>query len=144
MVRLILIFLYTFCINLTYEPSKEDLEFYTKINNYREDNNIPRLQWSTELYLLAQDKTKHMIEFDYFGHTSPAGLDLRTRMLNTHGKAENLATGYTTVDDALQALKDSPTHNFNLIDARSTKVGIYTEDKITTQIFGDDTLYEEY
>lgn len=141
MVKIILaILIHLNLIGNSYEISSYDKEQFKLINEYRVQNNIPPLQWSTEMYNLAKDKTQHMIKFDYFGHTSPAGVTLQQRLHNTHGKAENLAKGFNTPKSCLEALKESETHNFNLLDTRSTVVGIYTEGSCTTQIFGDNTI----
>lgn len=127
-------------IGEVYDISEYDKEQYKLINEYRVENDLQPFQWSTELYILAKEKTEHMLKFDYFDHTSPAGITLYDRLRQTHGKAENIAKDFDNAIDCINALKESPTHNYNLIDERSMFIGIYTQDGYTTQIFGDNTI----
>lgn len=132
------------------EYSAEELEFVQLLNEYRESKGLEPLLLSDTLTVACDRHTADMVNYDFVNHytgyyrasggqdvalegtrsdyfntgTDPAermvacGYDYRTVM------GENLALGQPNAADALQALKDSPTHNANLLSSDYKVIGI--------------------
>lgn len=87
-------------------------ELFMKINEYRISAGVNALSWNNELAAAAEVRAEEATIL--WSHTRPNGLDYYTVNPNiVYG--ENLARGYDTADSTLQAWKDSPTHNDNLL-----------------------------
>jgi len=81
--------------------------------------------------LLAQAatlKAQDMLNMDYFSHNSPEGKTpwywIRLAGYNYKRAGENLAIGFVDGEEVMQAWKDSPTHNANLINPNYQEIGI--------------------
>lgn len=110
-------------------------------NDNREQNGKTKLNYSLELEKVSQAKSKHMCENNYFSHDYNG--ESWTKFIKQSGidyavAGENLAKGYSTPEDAMTALMNSPKHYENIMDDY-TYIGIYTEEcggkMFTTQTF---------
>lgn len=117
-----------------YDP--EELRFLELINAYRAENGLPALILSDALTLAGERHNEDMGRYDFFAHDTaqsdhfPAGSEPWDRMaLSGYDypdsyRAENLAAGYETAEEAFQAWRESPGHNKNMLDGNQRVIGI--------------------
>lgn len=113
----------------------EELRFLGLINEYRDENGLRPLILSDTLAVSAERHSQDMAEFGFFAHDTerssyyPAGSEPWDRMeadgydYNTH-KGENLAVGYETAEEAMQAWKESASHNAAMLDGDYRVMGV--------------------
>ena len=113
----------------------EELKFVGLINDYREQNGLRPVILSDTLAVAAERHSKDMAEYNFFAHNTaqssyyPAGAEPWDRMkaegydYNTP-KGENLAVGYKTAEEVMQAWKDSPSHNAAMLDGNYRVMGV--------------------
>ena len=113
----------------------EELEFLGLINDYREQNGLRPVILSDTLTVAAERHSEDMAEYGFFAHNTaqssyyPAGAQPWDRMkaegydYNT-AKGENLAVGYETAAEAMQAWKTSPSHNAAMLDGNYRVMGV--------------------
>jgi len=117
-----------------YDP--EELRFLELINEYRAENGLPTLILSDALTLAGERHNEDMGRYNFFAHDTaqsdhfPAGSEPWDRMaLSGYDypdsyRAENLAAGYETAEEAFQAWRESPGHNKNMLDGNQRVIGI--------------------
>lgn len=96
-------------------------------NKARAEKNLPPLAMSGKLETSAQYKADDMSQKQYFAHTNnKKGLSgwLRDAGYAYHVAGENLAVGFSSAEEVVNAWKNSPTHYANLVDADFTELGI--------------------
>ena len=110
-------------------------------NDARAKAGKKRLLYSYELEKVSMAKSKDMCKRSYFSHDYNG--EKWTRFIEQSGinyrkAAENLAKGYSTPENAVQGLIDSPKH-YKAIIGDYTYIGVYTEPcgglNYTTQTF---------
>jgi hypothetical protein len=98
------------------------------INNYRSQNGLPALSWSSSLSQAAAWMSNDMNANNYFSHTDSAGRNPGTRIkqcgYNWTSYAENIFPNSTEPQDAFDAWKNSPPHNANMLNASYREAGI--------------------
>lgn len=98
-----------------------------KINNERITKNIPPVEMKKNLYLIARAHGVDMARRGYFSHISPEGIDPFHRMdqakIIYQYAGENIALDQS-VEEADQALWNSPGHRSNTLDKHYRHVGI--------------------
>jgi len=130
--------------------STEELEFVQLLNEYRQDEGLQPLLLSDTLTLACDLHTADMIVYDFLNHytgcyRASSGRDVplegtRSKYFGTgtdpaeRMKAcgydyntclgENIAAGQATAEQALEALKSSPTHDANLLCEDYKVIGI--------------------
>ena len=86
------------------------------------------LAWNPALTAAAEQYARAMADQGFFAHTGPDGTTLAQRVDRTKYRwraiAANLAAGYATLDETLQAWAHSPGHCRNLLDDRYTEFGV--------------------
>ncbi len=113
----------------------EELEFLGLINEYRETNGLRPVILSDTLAVAAERHSKDMAEYGFFAHNTaessyyPAGAEPWDRMEaegydHNTAKGENLAVGYETAEEAMQAWKESPAHNAAMLDGNYRVMGV--------------------
>ena len=114
---------------------EEELKFVGLINDYREQNGLRPVILSDTLAVAAERHSKDMAEYGFFAHNTaqssyyPDGAEPWDRMkaegydYNTP-KGENLAVGYETAEEAMQAWKESPSHNAAMLDGNYRVMGV--------------------
>lgn len=111
--------------DVLYEQSNHVVQL---TNNIRTDLNKNVLTINTTLQQAAIDKAEDMIINQYFAHISPEGIGLRHFLLNNNldykVAGENLALGYSSAEEVVDAWTKSPTHYANLIDDDYTEIGV--------------------
>lgn len=105
------------------EPNKETIA----LNAYRLSKGRKPLEANAQLVKTAQAKADEMCKLGYFNHTRPGNRDFATiaEDVTYSSFGENLAEGYSTTESTLEALKNSPSHNENMLDDWE-RVGIAT------------------
>ena len=116
-------------------------EVFCLTNDARAKAGKKRLLYSYELEKVSMAKSKDMCKRSYFSHDYNG--EKWTRFIEQSGinyrkAAENLAKGYSTPENAVQGLIDSPKH-YKAIIGDYTYIGVYTEPcgglNYTTQTF---------
>jgi uncharacterized protein YkwD len=114
----------------------EELRFLELINQYRSENGLPTLILSDALTLASERHNEDMGRYGFFAHDTaqsdhfPAGSEPWDRMaLSGYDypdsyRAENLAGGYETAEEAFQAWRASPGHDKNMRDGNQRVIGI--------------------
>lgn len=97
-------------------------------NEARLDNNLPELRYSQKLTDAAKAKVSHMIENDYFAHTSPDGISpwfwVEEEDYQYRHVGENLALGFRDSRATVDAWLNSPGHRRNILNSDFTEIGI--------------------
>ncbi len=131
----------------SYDP--EELEFLQIINEYRQNNGLPTLILSDALTVASERHDEDMARYNFFAHETlgssyfPVNSEPWDRMaLSGYDypdsyKAENLAAGYETAEEAFEAWRTSPGHNVNMLDANQRVIGI-------ARIYDPDSYYGWY
>ena len=107
----------------------EERAFLKLINDYRAANGVGTLQASIALTNSSRWMSNDMATKGYFGHTDSTGRDPFTRMRSfgyTYNTwmGENLAAGYGDAASTFNQLKNSPSHNENMLNANFKVIGI--------------------
>lgn len=117
-----------------------DLQIIDKINDYREQNGLNRLEVSDELMYTARYKSLSQAERSYIDHPNPEFGGKRAGYLiwdvfkvDSYGYAENLIrsncrleTGPLSAEHYFDLWKDSPGHNSNMLIDFGKKIGVST------------------
>ena len=110
----------------SYVLSEQAKEMITALNKLRTDHNLTTLELSTDLTKIADLRAIELVE--KFSHTRPNGSScftiLKENSVTYSIAAENLAKGYTNVDDVLKGWYESDGHRENLLHESVRKVGI--------------------
>ncbi|MDB5896686.1 MAG: hypothetical protein JWP41_288 [Ramlibacter sp.] len=89
---------------------------------------VPAVAWDVSLYAAASSHSHDMARRHYFDHRSPEGHGVRQRALAHRYPArvmgENIATGDTTVAQAMQSWLASAEHCQNLLDPEFKDVAV--------------------
>lgn len=114
-----------------------------EVNKRRQASNLPDLILNEKLAKAAGSKALHMTEYSYFSHihgeTGMKWSDFIKRSDYAYLVAgENLANGFYTVPEMVDAWMESPTHRENILNERVDETGIgisYGELEGTPTIF---------
>ncbi len=97
-------------------------------NSARGKNGLGALSTNSNLSSAAYSKANDMLEKDYFSHTSPTGTtpwDFISGAGYSYIYAgENLAIGYSDVNELFNAWMDSPTHRENILNSKFREIGV--------------------
>ena len=101
--------------------SEKELECYNLINSYRQENGLDVLVWDDKLYEYAKIRASEASQC--WSHTRPDGTSWK-RMDPGIFQGENLAKGYDTAQDAVNAWMDSQGHKENILRGSFTRTAI--------------------
>lgn len=97
------------------------------VNKARLDANLKPLDYDVDLAYVATMKAKDMIDNKYFSHTSPtygSPFDMMKSFGIKYGYAgENIAAGYSNVQDVFNGWMNSPGHKANILNQNFTHCG---------------------
>jgi len=115
-------------------------EIISLTKSERSSNGLPALITNTKLNDAAMARAQHMIDNDYFSHIAPDGKTF-SDFLTEEGytifhAAENLASGYSTSAELINAWMNSPSHRDNILDSRFYEIGVAVLDG---KLLGADT-----
>ena len=98
------------------------------LNTYRVENGLQPLVYSKRLELAADGMTRDLWQRNFFAHINPDGQNPGDRAIAAgfchKYVGENLAAGQRTVDAVMQAWKNSPGHNANMLESEYKYVGV--------------------
>lgn len=101
-------------------------QIYQLTNELRESQNLPPLQRDPKLEQSSEMKVDNIVSTKNFSH---GGLQdyLASADYSYKLAGENLARGFYSAEEAIEAWKQSPTHYANLIDPNYRDIGISIE-----------------
>lgn len=111
-------------------PSPQAQHLLQVVNQTRwENGQLPPLKWNAALALAALGHSQSMAQDDFFGHkgadlSSPWDRIDAAGYGNWYVLAENIASGYQTSADVVQAWLESPQHRENLLNPELREAGI--------------------
>lgn len=110
------------------QPDPIDCELLDAINDVRALNGLSALVMDKRLYLAAQKHARDMGVRDYFSHVSPSGSTPAQRVEDEgyrwRSVSENIAAGYTSVEDTVNGWVNSDGHFRNIKCTQCTRTGI--------------------
>lgn len=112
-------------LGVSINMSINDLLLLTNVA--RQQNGLPVLQLNGALNAAAANKAANMFAENYWAHFSPSGKSpwdfIRGAGYNYVYAGENLARGFTTAQDTVNAWMNSPDHRANVLSPNYTDVG---------------------
>jgi uncharacterized YkwD family protein len=102
-------------------------QMITLVNQARSQNNLPALQVDMQVTNVARVKAQDMIDNNYFSHNSPkygSPFDMMKSFGVHYVKAGENIAGNQTVQNAHNALMNSPGHRENILSPDYTHIGI--------------------
>ncbi len=110
-------------------------------NQKRQENGIHPLKLDARLSEAASKKADDMFQYDYWAHNSPSGktpwVFIKGAGYNYVYAGENLARGFTTTSDVINAWMESPTHRANMLSSNYQDVGFAVK---IGQLNGEETV----
>lgn len=115
------------CAELGEPMSDVHQDLLDALNEYRASLGLSPLIYSRTLEAAAQAQAEDLWQRDFFSHTNPDGelpgdRALRAGFCHKY-VGENLAAGQATVERAMQAWKNSPSHDLNMREPDYVYVG---------------------
>ena len=99
-----------------------------------------KVSWNSQLELAAYNHSSDMYQNQYFSHTSQDGSNAGARIdrtgYNWMAYGENIATGYTTEQQVMDAWIKSPGHCKNIMNKAYKEMGVARVGNYWTQEFG--------
>jgi uncharacterized protein YkwD len=147
----VLLFVATFVVTSLSHSSKKNIlgiasnvtaqDLLTLTNLKRQENSLPPLVMNDELTQAAAGKAEDMFTKDYWAHVSPDGTTpwvfIKNAGYNYLYAGENLARGYTTSGDVVDAWMASPSHRENMLSPNYHDIGFAIKEGVLT---GDETI----
>lgn len=97
-------------------------------NRSRIESGLESLSVNSKLVQAAYLKADDMFKFDYFEHTSPAGIDpwhwIELAGYDYYYAGENLAIDFITAGGVHRALMESSSHRDNILNSRFKEIGV--------------------
>jgi uncharacterized protein YkwD len=99
------------------------------INQQRAQRGLPALAVNTALTNAAQGHADDMARYNYFSHTGRNGSTMVTRVqaagyTNWRYLSENIAAGYTTPEQVVNAWMNSSGHRANILSTSGKEIGV--------------------
>lgn len=133
-------------LGVSVNMSVNDLLLLTNIA--RQQNNLPVLQLNGELTAAAQAKAANMFSENYWAHNSPSGKTpwdfIKGAGYNYIYAGENLARGFSTAQDTMNAWMASPDHRANILSPNYQDVGFAIAQGNLTGDNGTVLVVEEF
>ncbi|MFA5127411.1 MAG: CAP domain-containing protein [Patescibacteria group bacterium] len=122
--------------------AEEQKKIIVLTNAIRANSHLKDLTVNTALNNSSQAKADDMAVNAYFSHTSPSGKTVSDFVRSSGYKystvGENLAMGFASAEDAVNAWVNSPTHYANMIDKDYVDLGVGLESGVYA---GEQTVY---
>ncbi len=108
--------------------SKESKKVISLTNRIRQNLSVPALKENRALSQAAYNKAQDMLLQQYFAHVGPDGRDVSDWILASGYQydvaGENLAIGFASAEEVVNAWVKSRTHYANLIDPDFQEIGV--------------------
>lgn len=103
------------------------IQAYNQVNNIRAEYGLNTLRWDGKLEQVAEVRARECCQS--FSHTRPNGKQWYTVNSKIQG-GENLAYGFNTATDVVNAWMDSPSHRDNILydEFKTMAIAIYELD----------------
>ncbi|MEN1761063.1 stalk domain-containing protein [Anoxynatronum sibiricum] len=105
-----------------------ELEVLRLINEKRHQENLQPLSKNDHLMYVATQKSKDLVDNNYFSHTSPVYGEMRDMLdsfnVNYRRAGENIAAGQRTAEQVVSDWMNSPGHRQNILNPEFTQIGI--------------------
>ena len=136
---------------LGFAPTFDSRQIIEATNEARLASSLPELKPNSKLDLAASKKLDDMAIREYFAHTSPTGINPWYWIKNAEYQysiaGENLAIGFTTAEDTVEAWLNSPSHKANILNTKYREIGVAVksvemnnrEGILVVQMFGSPT-----
>jgi uncharacterized protein YkwD len=119
--------------------SAQDLLTFT--NQKRQEHGLQPLNMNNQLAQAAEQKASHMFAQDYWAHIAPDGTTPWYFIKNSGYEylyaGENLARGFNSASDVVNAWMDSPSHRDNMLSKNYTEIGFAIQ---TGMLTGSETI----
>jgi uncharacterized protein YkwD len=116
-------------------------ELLNLTNEKRQDNGLAPLKLDSQLNSVAEDKGAYMFAHNFWAHVAPDGTTpwyfFKKDGYDYLYAGENLARGFDTATDVVNAWMNSPTHRENLLSPNYNDIGFAIS---TGQLTGTDTI----
>ncbi len=126
-------------LGITANFNQDDLLLQT--NAKRAEQGLPPLQLNPQLSQAAYEKAQDMMAKNYWAHNAPDGTTPWFFIKNSGYEymyaGENLARGFSTAPDVVNAWMGSPGHRENILSTNYDDVGFAV---ITGNLTGDETI----
>lgn len=126
--------------------SQESKKIVNLTNDLRASLQLQPLQESTVLNQAAYNKAQDMLVQQYFAHLGPDGKRVSNWLKNAGYDylmaGENLAIGFASADEVVEAWKNSPTHYANLVDPAWQDMGVGMISGVYNEV--DTTLVAQF
>jgi uncharacterized protein YkwD len=130
---------YPSVLGISADISVSDLLAQT--NQKRQENGLPALTLNQNLSQAAAGKAQDMFAKDYWAHIAPDGTTPWVFIKNSGYEylyaGENLARGFTTAPEVVNAWMASPTHRENLLSPNYKEIGFAVK---TGTLTGSETI----
>lgn len=130
---------YPSVLGLSSDISNQQLLILT--NQQRQNNNLGALTDNSELDQAAVNKAADMFAKDYWAHNAPNGATpwtfIKATGYNYVYAGENLARGFNSASDVVNAWMNSPEHRQNVLSPNYQNVGFAVA---TGKLTGEDTV----
>lgn len=115
----------------------EEQKMLLLLNSYRKEKDAPELKLSPNLIRSASWMSRDMATRKILNHTDSLKRNpsKRTQECGASYGAENIAFGNNDAEGTITRWKNSPGHNFNMLDPKYTVVGIARSGVYWTQVF---------
>jgi uncharacterized protein YkwD len=119
------------CVTNSTEAGKCQ-EVAQQLNQYRQSFGIAALAYDYRLEECEEGHCHHMVQHNFFSHYGPDPTNepqsadpwKRAAACGTSANGENIAAGYVTSTDVMNAWKNSPGHDANMRNTTFTRVGV--------------------
>src|SRR3989344_9271313 len=126
-------------LGITSNVSTNELLVLT--NQKRLEVGLSPLTMNSQLEVAAQNKANDMLAKNYWSHIAPDGTTpwyfIKNSGYSYIYAGENLARGYNSANDVLNAWLASPTHRYNIMSSKYNNVGFAV---VTGNLTGEDTV----
>jgi len=116
-------------------------ELLAMTNKKRAENGLPPVQLNSSLSRAASEKASDMFSKNYWAHNSPEGTTpwvfVKSSGYDYLYAGENLARGFTTSEDVVDAWMSSPGHRENMLSPNYDDVGFAV---LPGTLTGDETV----
>jgi uncharacterized protein YkwD len=106
-----------------YAPDAEELAFLDLINDYRRQHGVSPLALQHQLGAAAAHHSRAMARQNFYRH-SPLENVADFGYKHWHVIGENICAGHASASRAMDAWKNSPGHNKNMLNPNFTAIGI--------------------
>lgn len=116
-------------------------ELLDDTNKKRQENGLAPLKLNEKLNTAAEQKAQNMFAQNYWAHVAPDGTTPWVFIKDSEYQylyaGENLARGFSTADDVVDAWMKSPSHRENLLSPNYTDIGFAVD---SGELTGSETV----